>query len=300
MYRPIDYTGVPAMRAYDVLVAHTIVGHDPAPAAHFSVGSAGELTQSRDTYYQSAACYTGNPRCLAVETEDTGEPFPLWSGNDVPAWTAAQCETLAELCAWAHQKHGIPLVLAPDSKPTSRGIAPHRWGIDGNWAGYAYGGRVPGGELWSTKYGKGCPGDRRIRQLIEIVIPRARELASGKEECMAIFNQDAKNAYDEAYHVLVTGKKYAGSNLQIQLGFVVGRVDAVQAALAAALAEGDLDPDAVVARIDTAVRESTERTITNNVLPALTDVVRQVLGEDNTEQAEAIVTTLAERLRPVA
>jgi hypothetical protein len=67
--------------------------------------------------------------------------------------------------------------MAPDSKPESRGIAFHRQGCDGNFTGYAYGGRVAGGELWSSAYGKVCPGDRRITQLINTILPRARQLA---------------------------------------------------------------------------------------------------------------------------
>lgn len=178
-YRPINYSGVPRMRSSgpNVVVIHTIVGNDPASAAHFSTRGDGYKTQSRDTLYQSAACYQGNPRAIAIENDDHGSEFGSWSGTDVPAFTEAQCESIAEICAWAYLTHGIPLVLVPDSKTGSAGIGYHRQGIDGNWAGYAYGGRVPGGEYWSTSYGKVCPGDRRIKQVIEIIIPRARVIA---------------------------------------------------------------------------------------------------------------------------
>lgn len=185
-YLPIDYTGVPLMARYDVVCAHTIVGNDPAAAAHFSVRSDGFVTQSRDTAYQSAANYEGNHRVIAIETDDMGPEFGAWNINDghaVPAWTTAQCEAIARILVWCHRTHGIPLTLAPDSRPTSRGIGYHRQGIDGNFAGYAYpAGRVSGGERWSKVFGKVCPGDRRIRQLIEIVIPRARVLAGLEED----------------------------------------------------------------------------------------------------------------------
>ncbi|ALG07664.1 glycoside hydrolase family 25 protein [Kibdelosporangium phytohabitans] len=71
-------------------------------------------------------------------------------------------------------------------------------------------------------------------------------------------------------------------------------------ALAAAMADGDLSPDAVLQRVDTAVRESTAQAVTGSVLPALRAVVAEVLGEDNAEQAEAIVSALAARLKPTA
>lgn len=192
-YRSISYTGVPPMKRYDIVCLHTIVGTDPAPAAHFSIGSKGERTQSRDTRFQSAANYEGNHRVIAIETEDIGPEFGAWNTNDgraVPAWTAAQCESIAVVLAELHHLHGIPLTLAPDSRPTSRGIGYHRQGVDGNWAGYAYSGRVSGGEVWTKSRGKVCPGDRRIKQLIEIVIPRARALAAGEQEIdMATLNE---------------------------------------------------------------------------------------------------------------
>src|SRR5689334_12130397 len=81
------------MQRWDVVCIHTIVGHDPAGAAHFSTGSDGLITQSRDTAYQSAANLNGNPRVIAIENEDMGSPFPAWNtsdGHQVPAFTAAQ------------------------------------------------------------------------------------------------------------------------------------------------------------------------------------------------------------------
>jgi hypothetical protein len=199
-YRSISYTGVPPMKRYDIACLHTIVGNDPAPAAHISIGSKGERTQTRDTHFQSAANYEGNHRVIAIETEDIGPDFAAWNTNDgraVPAWTAAQCESIAVVLAELHHLHGIPLTLAPDSRPTSRGIGYHRQGVDGNWAGYAYSGRVSGGEVWTKSRGKVCPGDRRIKQLIEIVIPRARALAAGEQEIdMATLNEVAAGVWD--------------------------------------------------------------------------------------------------------
>lgn len=168
------------MTRYDIVCVHTIVGHDPAHAAHFSTGGYGEISQSRDTRFRSAANYNGNPRIIAIENEDFDDPFPVWNTNDgraVPGFTAAQMEAIARILVWCYREHGIPLVLCPDSRPGSRGIAYHRQGVDGNFSGYAYPGRVAGGELWTTSYGKVCPGDRRISQLIEVIIPRARVLA---------------------------------------------------------------------------------------------------------------------------
>ena len=167
------------MSRYDVVCLHTIVGNPPAHAAHFSTRADGHIYQSRDTAYRSAANYNGNHRVIAIENDDHGPEFGSWNVNDghaVPAFTPDQIEANARICAWAYHVHGIPLVACPDSRPGSRGIAFHRQGINGNWAGYAYGGRASGGEVWTKAAGKVCPGDRRIAQIPQI-IARARQLA---------------------------------------------------------------------------------------------------------------------------
>jgi len=160
----------------DIVCLHTIVGYAPALAATFSVAGNGYKWQHRDSRRQSAANLNGNDHIISIETEDHGPLFGSWTGSNVPPWTAQQIESLAQICAWAYKTHGIPLVLCPNSKPGSRGIAYHRQGIDGNFGSFAYGGRVAGGELWSSVYGKVCPGDKRIAQ-IPLIIKRARQLA---------------------------------------------------------------------------------------------------------------------------
>lgn len=172
--------GSTAMARYDIVCVHTIVGYAPAHAAHFSTRADGWIGQSRDTSLRSAANLNGNHRIIAIENEDHGGAFGGWNTGDgraVPGFTAAQMESIAHILLFCHKAHGIPLVPCPDSRPGSRGIAYHRQGCDGNFAGYAYPGRVSGGELWSSAGGKVCPGDRRISQLLNIIIPRARVLA---------------------------------------------------------------------------------------------------------------------------
>jgi N-acetylmuramoyl-L-alanine amidase-like protein len=161
----------------DIVVVHTIVGYQAGGnAAHWTTGASGRIVQARDTIYCSAANLNGNWHTLAIENEDHGPAYGSWSGSDVPPFTAAQCEAVAKILAWCHQVHAIPLELVRDSKVGRRGVAFHRQGIDP--------GRVTGGELWSSSYGKVCPGDNRIRQLANQIIPRARVLA-GLEDDMA-------------------------------------------------------------------------------------------------------------------
>lgn len=171
------------MTQHDIVCIHTIVGHDPAHAAHFSTGGDGTLTQSRDTKFRSAANLEGNYRVIAIENEDMGKPFPDWGGSDVPPLTDAQLDRCAEVLAWAHRVHDVPLQLCPDSRPGSKGLAYHRQGIDGNFGGpgVRFPGRVPGGEVWTEHRGKVCPGDKRIAQLPEI-LRRAKAIVAGTEE----------------------------------------------------------------------------------------------------------------------
>jgi hypothetical protein len=167
-----EHSPATPMTRYDIFCIHTIVGYAPAHAAHFSVHANGIIDQSRDTKYRSAANLEGNYRVLASENEDHGPRFPKWSGSDVPPLTPEQVTANAEAFQWAHEVHGIPLQLCPDSKPSSRGLAYHRQGIDGNFGpgtGHPFAGRVPGGETWTLSRGKVCPGDKRIAQLPEIL-----------------------------------------------------------------------------------------------------------------------------------
>ncbi len=178
--------GSRAMSRYDIVCLHTIVGFAPAHAAHFSVRADGTILQSRDTQFRSGANLEGNPRVIAIENEDHGSAFGAWNtadGHAVPDFTPQQIEANAKICAWVHQTHGVPLVACPDSQATSRGVGYHRQGIDGNFLaeGYAYPGRVPGGEVWTTSPGKVCPGDRRISRRPQI-IARAIAIAGGDED----------------------------------------------------------------------------------------------------------------------
>ncbi|PZF84150.1 peptidoglycan recognition protein family protein [Jiangella anatolica] len=133
-----------------------------AVCSHFYVRKDGTVEQYVDTKYQAPANLYGNKSLISVETQGGVR------NADSEPWTAAQVESLAKICAWANQTHGIPLVQMPDSKPTTKGVGYHRLGVD------PY--RVDGGEKWSNAYGKVCPGAAKIKQ-VPAVIARARALA---------------------------------------------------------------------------------------------------------------------------
>ena len=174
------------MTRYDIVCVHTIVGFAPAHAAHFSVKLDGTIMQSRDTKYQSAANLNGNPRIIAIENEDAAKDIPL---------TPEQVVSNARILAWVHKTHRTPLQLAPNSRRTSRGLAYHRQGIDGNFGGYRYRGRVMFGEKWSTSFGKTCPRDKRIAQLPEI-LRRAKAMVATPAPTPAAWTWDPDTVSD--------------------------------------------------------------------------------------------------------
>lgn len=179
----------PLMSKYDLIVIHTMVGTLAGTdsmfkqdgyvgvESHFGTGYIdGKVTayQWVDTARTADANLDANPRAISIENADTSTPFPAWKGSDVPPFTDEQAELIAQITAWACKQHNIPAVLAPDSRPGSRGIAWHRMGID------PY--RVAGGEKWSDSYGKVCPGDARIEQVKNVIVPRVQAILHGHDQ----------------------------------------------------------------------------------------------------------------------
>lgn len=145
------------------------------PVAHFYIREDGTVEQYVDTNVRASAVLDGNPDCITVES---------WDNAGIRDWTAAQVESCAQLAAWCNEKHGIPLTRLPSSKPGTTGVGWHRLGIDGNFPqppGRLLGGRVPGGEEWSTSVGKECPGDPKIHGVVDKILPRAIEIANGDD-----------------------------------------------------------------------------------------------------------------------
>lgn len=150
-----------AMARYDIIVLHIAVSEADSlygffntpgnPTSHFYVRYDGTVEQYVDTKFRAPAQLDGNDRCIGIETEGLG----------TGTWTAPQVATLAKLCHWLYETHGIPLQDAETSRQSARGIAPHRYGIN------PY--RVADGELWSSSNGKTCPTNQRIAQIPEII-----------------------------------------------------------------------------------------------------------------------------------
>lgn len=184
VWKPLPRPSGTRMARYDLVVIHTMVGSltgtdgyfrklTNGVNSHFGTGGGGEIWQWVDTAVRSGANGAGNHRAITIENADMGPGFGAWNtrdGNAVPAFTPQQIEANAQICAWAHRVHGVPLVLADTSRPSARGIGFHRLGVNPH--------RVPDGELWSSSYGKTCPAPRRIAQIPQI-LARAKQIVGG-------------------------------------------------------------------------------------------------------------------------
>lgn len=228
-WRPLasNWAAQGRLARHDIICLHTMVGSLTGTdqyfrrdgyggvEAHFGVGGDGTVYQWQDTDYRADANLNGNHRIISIETADHGPEFPKWSGSDVPAWTPAQIEQIAQIIARCCRHYGIPCALVPDSRPERRGIAYHRQGCD-PW-------RVAGGELWSSAYGKVCPGDRRIAQIPQ-VIDRARHILEGEDE----LNPDQARMLAEIHHKVVAARHPSATHHMQEPDDLLGNVLALR------------------------------------------------------------------------
>jgi hypothetical protein len=202
-YDPLGPQTAPRMSRHDIVCLHTMDGTFKGTdqgfhasgyegkESHFGVAGDGRLKQWQDLDFRADANLKGNHRVISIETADRGEDFPKWSGGDVPPWTDAQIDVIVALLRWLCDTFDIPKELVPDSRHDRRGIAYHRLGVPHSTGkSDAPGGpwHASGCEKWSTGP-KSCPGDRRIAQLKEIVIPRV-QAAADEEEDMPLSDED--------------------------------------------------------------------------------------------------------------
>jgi glycoside hydrolase-like protein len=113
-------------------------------------------------------------------------------------------------------------------------------------------------------------------------------------------NETGKRSYPAADVLWGTNDKAGRADAR------TAQILANQAAQAAMLAQilattlgGGIDPQQVLATIDTAVREATDKAVHDSVLPAVARI-ESALAADNTEEAKAIVAELGAQLRPAA
>ncbi|MFG2763160.1 peptidoglycan recognition protein family protein [Streptomyces rubiginosohelvolus] len=230
--------------------------------SHFGLGYEGDLGQFIGTETRADANAGANRRsdgtgAVSIETASNLQ------GSD--PWTDAQVEELIRLGVWLHQMHGIPLrICRTHSDP-----------------GFGWHSMFP---QWSTS-GTACPGKARIAQFKTVVFPAIVARATGKtptpttippkeDTAVPLSTDDVKKIWTtdgvlKAPSTAAKGNTHWTADSYVR--DIHARVRATQTELAAvhatvrtlaeALAARDaaVDVDALIARIETAIKGVTVR-----------------------------------------
>lgn len=234
IYRPIDFAGRPKRKKGRGLVGHVAVSNaaDLRPWSssdwHAYLPRVGPGIQYIDLDYVAYTTLEGSYSMASFESQ--GGMGSTAEVNSEP-WNENQIRLAATFLRHLYDTEGVPLQVMPDSRPTSRGFATHRLGID-PW-------RVPGGERWSSSRGKLCPGDRKHEQRFDIV-----RLAAGQD-----LEDDDMNAEDWARMETLTGLRR--NQLAEHVTGSVAKISAQLAALTEAVSQlsggSGLDSGAIAA-----------------------------------------------------
>lgn len=130
-------------------------------SSQFHTANNGDVEQYMDADLIAWTHGAANGEYIGIETQGDGKT----------PWTAAQMKSNIRLGAWLCRKYGIPAVEMQSSKPGTKGIGSHRLGVNGNFPKTGVlRGRLQrgGGNVWSSAYGKVCPGDSRVKQMAEL------------------------------------------------------------------------------------------------------------------------------------
>lgn len=172
VWRPLGPETEPAITP-TVLIFHTMVGYLKSTENMFKVNGYqgvestfglggpwdgaefdGALWQWQDIYHQADAQFAGNAYANSVETSD--------GGNATRPWSDKQVDTLIKLVVWWCTTTKNPCKLV--AHPTDKGLGYHRQF-----------------EVWNTE-NHSCPGDARLKQLLTVIIPKARAILAGEAD----------------------------------------------------------------------------------------------------------------------
>lgn len=128
-------------------------------SSHLYVRRDGTIEQYIDLDLISWASNRGDARCISVETQGMGDG----------EWTPAQVKSLVRIISDTAKHYGYPIRSMSSSKASEKGVGWHRLGVPLNVSQKNRKISQTGGELWSSKVGKICPGPDRIKQIPSIV-----------------------------------------------------------------------------------------------------------------------------------
>lgn len=148
-----------------------------ARACHGFVGRYGNAEQYAEYEEAVSGVAAGNGEVTTWETWDgllpatNRSPDGSFGPND-RGWTDEQCERIADIIAHGNVALGIPVRWMNTTREP--GNAPHRLGVP-QASGEVQIGYGP--DAWTAHPGKQCPGDKRVLQLRDEIIPRAAVIA---------------------------------------------------------------------------------------------------------------------------
>jgi N-acetylmuramoyl-L-alanine amidase len=187
------------------ILCHTIVGTVAGALSgrhyHIYVRGDGSFIQRQDLLLRSAASVEANPYSIAIVCEDKGPHFSPWSGSNVPPYTPQQVATLTVVMGWICRRFGLPTsAIRTTCLNDANGIGWHRLGIDGDFPNvWPYWGRRPGCLETSLSTGKPCPGNARITQIVNDIVPRlGGQPPSGEWDEMAT-QEEVQAAVDNVF-----------------------------------------------------------------------------------------------------
>lgn len=161
------FTAKRSLSSIECVVFHVTAGGATSPYTHFKSTrrgcSTGWIGYDRTEQYLpldtiSYSEIEGGVRIVSWETASPADG----SGT----WNAYQLAMIARICADMHKRFGVPVKLMTNT--SDKGIGWHRLGVRGNFPSGLLGGynqRGGKGPVWSSAFGKVCPGDGRIRQM---------------------------------------------------------------------------------------------------------------------------------------
>jgi hypothetical protein len=182
-----------------------------------------------DTERQADANFRANVRAGSVETEDNGHP-------DTDPWTAAQIKSLLRIARFYHEHHGVALRQCP------------RWDAGG------YGYHRLFASQWSSVRGKTCPGNIRVRQYRDTLLPaitsgrfdgktpppRPRPPSSGGDDVLSGEAQRWLNAkFSDVNQRVIDRTGLVYNLINIKTGEILTRLDVIGADAKAARAAAE-------------------------------------------------------------
>lgn len=141
---------------------------DVGAESHFWVPFRKPLVQMMDTAVEANANRVADRWAISAETEDDSA-----GKSHIAPWNDKQIREIIDLIEWAIRTHNIPRRACESAYlPGAAGIGYHSMPMRERFDGTA-------NNPWTSYQGKTCPGDARVQQFYDVILPAV--LAGGDE-----------------------------------------------------------------------------------------------------------------------